>query len=61
MKKKIIIIAAVVGLILVVAGTATYILTNLDFLVKAAIEKNGSQATKTAVRVSSVKIKLADG
>jgi hypothetical protein len=61
MKKKIIIIAAVVVLILAVAGTVTYIFTNLDSLVKAAIEKYGSQATKTAVRVSSVKIKLTNG
>jgi hypothetical protein len=61
MKKKIIIIAAVVALILAVAGTVTYILTNLDSIVKAAIEKYGSQATKTAVRVSSVKIKLTNG
>lgn len=60
MKKKIIIIV-VVALILVIAGTAVYVLTNLNSIVKSAIEKYGSQATKTAVRVSSVKIKLRNG
>ncbi len=60
MKKKIIIFV-VLALILVIAGTAVYVLTNLNSIVKAAIEKYGSQATKTAVRVSSVKIKLKNG
>ena len=60
MKKKIIIFVAL-ALVLAIAGTAVYVLTNLNSLVKAAIEKYGSQATKTAVRVSSVKIKLSNG
>jgi hypothetical protein len=60
MKKKIIIFI-VLAFILTVAGAAVYVLTNLDFIVKSAIEKYGSQATKTAVRVSSVKIKLRIG
>ncbi len=60
MKKKIIIVIVLV-LILAVAGAITYVLTNLDSLVKAAIEKYGSEATKTAVRVSSVKITLKSG
>jgi len=60
MKKKIVIFI-VLALILVIAGTAVYVLTNLNSIVKAAIEKHGSQATKTAVRVSSVKIKLRNG
>jgi hypothetical protein len=60
MKKKIIIFI-VLAFILAVAGTAVYVLTNVDFIVKSAIEKYGSQATKTAVRVSSVKIKLRSG
>jgi hypothetical protein len=60
MKKKIVIFVAL-ALILVIAGTAVYVLTNLNTIVKAAIEKYGSQATKTAVRVSSVKIKLRNG
>jgi uncharacterized protein involved in outer membrane biogenesis len=60
MKKKII-IGIVLALILAIAGTAVYVLTNLNSIVKAAIEKYGSQATKTAVRVSSVQIKLRSG
>src|SRR3990172_337029 len=60
MKKKIIIFI-VLALILAIAGTAVYVLTNLNSIVKAAIEKYGSQATKTAVRVSSVNIKLRSG
>jgi len=60
MKKKITIFI-VLALILAVAGTAVYVLTNLNSIVKAAIEKYGSQATKTAVRVSSVQIKLGSG
>src|SRR5574337_1148179 len=60
MKKKIIILI-VLALILAIAGTAVYVFTNLDSIVKAAIEKYGSQATKTAVRVSSVKITLGNG
>ncbi len=60
MKKKII-ISIVVLLVLFIAGSVFYVLTNIDSIVKAAIEKYGSEATKTAVRVSSVKIKLTDG
>ncbi len=60
MKKKIIIII-VLALILAIAGAAVYVLTNLNSIVKAAIEKYGSEATKTTVRVSSVQIKLANG
>ena len=58
-KKKIIFI--ILAIVLAVAGTAVYVLTNLDSIVKAAIEKYGSTATKTAVHVSSVKIKLGSG
>jgi len=60
MKKKII-ISFVLALILAIAGAAVYVLTNLNSIVKAAIEKYGSQATKTAVRVSSVQMKLTSG
>ncbi len=60
MKKKIILFV-LLALILAIAGTAVYVLTNLDSIVKAAMEKYGSQATKTAVRVSSVQIKLRSG
>lgn len=45
-------------LIAVVAGGVYYVMTNLDSLVKQAIEKYGSQATQTAVRVQNVNIQL---
>jgi hypothetical protein len=51
----------VVGVLLaVIAGGIIYVMTNLDSIVKAAIEKYGSEAAKTAIRVSSVSIRLAD-
>ncbi len=47
---------------LVITGVGLFFLwQNIDYLVRAAIEKYGSQATKTAVRVSSVGIKLSSG
>jgi len=57
--KKVLIVIGVV--LLVVAGAVFYVMTNLDSIVKAAIEQYGSEATKTAVRVSSVKIHLSAG
>lgn len=56
MKKTILII--VVLIIAVIAGGVYYVLTNLDSLVKQAIETYGSEATQTAVRVDKVNIKL---
>jgi len=55
---KVLIVVAVL-LIAVIAGI-TYVLTNLDSLVKEAIEKYGSEAAKTQVRVASVSIRLAE-
>ena len=56
---------AILGLVLLIifaiAGGVYYVLTNLDSLVEAAIEKHGSEATQTAVRVDSVKIDLSNG
>jgi hypothetical protein len=60
MKKKII-LSLILVILLAVVGALLYVFTNLDAIVKAAIEKYGSQATKTAVRVSSVKILLSEG
>ncbi len=60
MKKKIL-ISIILAIILAITGTAVYVYTNLNSIVKTAIEKYGSQATKTAVRVSSVKIQLSNG
>ena len=58
--KKIILICAIV-LVAVIGAGLYYVFTNLDALVKAAIEKVGSQTTQTAVRVDKVKIVLSDG
>lgn len=59
MKK--IILGLVLVIIFAIAGGVYYVLTNLDSLVEAAIEKHGSEATQTAVRVDSVKIDLSNG
>ena len=58
--KKILLI--IVLLVVAVIGAALYfVFTNLDAIVKAAIESVGSQTTQTAVRVDKVKITLSDG
>jgi len=58
--KKVLLI--VVLLIVAVIGAAIYfVFTNLDAIVKTAIEQVGSQTTQTAVRVDKVKIRLTDG
>ena len=48
-------------LIVVIASAVYYVLTNLDALVKQAIETHGSEATQTAVTVDSVGIDLVNG
>ncbi|UCH53022.1 MAG: hypothetical protein JSW09_10610 [Pseudomonadota bacterium] len=58
--KKIILISSFV-LIAVIGAALYYVFTNLDAIVKAVIEKAGSQTTQTAVRVDKVKIVLTDG
>ncbi len=50
-----------VALILLVAAGLTFLWANLNQIVKNAIERYGSQATKTSVRVASVSIKLSEG
>ena len=58
--KKVLLI--VVLLIVAVIGAVIYfVFTNLDAIVKTAIEQVGSQTTQTAVRVDKVKIRLTDG
>ena len=59
MKK--IILGLFILLIVAVGVVSYYVLTNLDEIVKAAIEKYGSEATHTAVRVDKVKIGLKEG
>ena len=48
-------------LLAVIVAALFYVWTNLDSIVKAAIQTYGSQATQTAVRVNSVKLVLKDG
>ncbi len=61
MKKtgKVLIALGIVGVLL--AAAVFYLLSNLDRIVAAAIQKYGSNATGTPVRVSSVRISLKDG
>ena len=55
----------ILGLVLIITIAISvgvyYVLTNLDSLVEAAIEKYGSEATQTSVLVDSVKLNLTDG
>ena len=61
MKKGRIFLIAAAVVVVVIAGALVYVLTNINFIVKDAIEKYGSEATKTAVGVSSVDIRLSSG
>jgi hypothetical protein len=56
-----ILISIVVVLIVVVIGAVFYVYTNLDAIVKAAIEQYGTEAVKTSVQVEGVEIKLTEG
>jgi hypothetical protein len=57
--KKVLI--GLVALLLLVVGGLVLVWTNLDSIVKTAIETYGSEATHTAVRVKEVKLALEDG
>jgi hypothetical protein len=59
MKK--IIVGVVVALVVIVGGAVFFLLSNLDSLVKTAIEEAGSKVAGVKVSVSSVKISLSDG
>ncbi|HEX9663830.1 MAG TPA: hypothetical protein VGB27_16200 [Candidatus Binatia bacterium] len=59
MKKIILIVFLLV--VAAIGAALYYVFTNLDAIVKAAIEDVGSQTTQTAVRVDKVKITLTDG
>jgi len=48
-------------IVLLVAAALIFLLQNIDGIVKAAIEKYGSEAAGTAVRVESVRIELKNG
>ncbi len=58
--KKAFVVSALI-LILLIAAVLVCVLTRLDAIVKAAIEKYGSEAAGTAVRVESVKIRIREG
>ncbi|RPI75268.1 MAG: hypothetical protein EHM45_15350 [Desulfobacteraceae bacterium] len=60
MKKKTWIISGIVILAAVVAGLI-FLYSNLDYIVKTAIERYGPRFTQTAVRVGSVKLTLRSG
>lgn len=59
MKK--IVLGAVLVLLITIGGGVYFLLSNLDDLVKSAIETYGSEATQTTVQVESVKIGLQNG
>ncbi len=59
MLRKILIAIAV--LVLIAAGGAYYLFSNLDSFVKAEIEKYGTQITGTSVKLSNVHISLSTG
>lgn len=59
MLKKIAI--GLVVLLVVIAGAAYFLFSNLDSIVKAAIEKYGTAATQAEVRLDSVKLSITSG
>jgi hypothetical protein len=59
MKKAV--FAIIIILVIAFAGAVYYVLTNLDAIVKAAIESYGSEAVKTSVRAENVAIGLSEG
>lgn len=59
MKK--LLLGLIIVLVLAIAGGAYYLLTNLNAIVAAAIEKYGSQAAHTSVQVKQVDIRLKEG
>src|SRR5262245_2381686 len=59
MLKKILIV--LVLLVIVIAGGVYYLWSNLDSLIKAAVEKFGSEATQASVRVDKVNLSVSSG
>ena len=59
MKK--VVLGAILILLVTIGFGVYHLLSNLDSIVKSAIEKYGSEATQTSVQVASVKIVLQDG
>jgi hypothetical protein len=54
-------LGAFLVLLLSIGFGVYYLLSNLDGIVKAAIESYGSEATQTLVRVEKVQLELTDG
>jgi len=54
-------LATICLVVIAIGAVLFYVITNLDSIVESAIEKYGSEATQTAVRVDNVKITLKDG
>ena len=59
MKK--VVLGAILVLLITIGIGVYYLLSNLDSIVKSAIETYGSEATQTSVKVADVKIVLQDG
>jgi len=59
MKKTI--FAVIIIFVIAIAGAVFYVFSNLDAIVKAAIEDFGSDAVKTSVQVEDVAISLTEG
>ena len=55
------IFAVIIIIVIAIAGAIIYTISNLDAIVKAAIEEFGSDAVKTSVQVDNVAIKLKEG
>ena len=50
-----------IAILLIIVSSVVFVLTNLNTIVKKAIEKYGSEAAQTPVRVKQVKISLKEG
>ena len=62
MKRGLMIVGGAIGLLIVVfVGAMIYLASNLDSLVKDAVEKFGSEATLAEVKLNEVEISLATG
>jgi hypothetical protein len=59
MKKTV--FAIIIIVVIAIAAAIYYVFSNLDAIVKAAIENYGSDAVKTSVRAEDVAIRLAEG
>ncbi len=59
--KKLLLIGGglIVAVVLIVGGVAYYVFSNLDSIIKTAIEDVGSRATQTQVKLDSVNIKIS--